>query len=257
MSRSALLLSLTLVSSSAFAGNGVTEDELERPTDIDPQVASGQMLPFTIGARHDRQGMLLGSWGGFDQSKRTPVMHGQIEATLIERITLRALMSNVGMSTKLEPTFGVMVDIARESDAGIDIAFGGDYETAGWNRVPALVTRAAVGSTIGLTRITANAGFGLGLDEGERFGDLRLSGLYPVAQALYAGIDSRARLDLERDGDEPAGELDWDVQAGPAATLAFGRFAVSAQAGVSAWKLRSRETTKIGAIGTLGVGAAF
>src|SRR5262245_10214407 len=82
----------------ALAGNGVTEDELKRPTDVDPQVAAGELLPFSIGARHERQGMLISSYGGFDASKRAPIMLGTLDATFIENVTLRAMAANVGES---------------------------------------------------------------------------------------------------------------------------------------------------------------
>jgi len=248
---------LALTAAPALAGNGVTEDELKRPSDIEPQVAAGEVLPYSVAARHERKGILIGAYGGFDASKRAPIMTGTLDATFIENITLRAAAANMGMTDQLMPSFGVLVDITRESDSGIDFALGGDYDTYGWSRVPAVVTRAAIGSTIGLTRLQANAAFGLGVERGERYGDLRLSGLHPVAKALYAGIDSRARIDLERDDDEPAGELEWDVQAGPVASLAVGRFAVSATGGVSAWKANQRDSARVGAQASLGVGAAF
>jgi hypothetical protein len=255
---SALAVAMLGPATLALAGNGVTEDELKRPSDVDPQVAAGELLPFTIGARHERQGILIGGYGGFDTAKRTPLMEGRLDATLIENITLRATMTNVGMSDVLQPSVGLLVDVVREDRAGIDIALGGDYENASWSaRVPAVVTRAAVGSTVGLTRIQANAAFGLGIERGERYGDLRLSGLHPVAKQLYAGIDTRARVDLERDMEEPSGELDWDVQAGPVASLALGRFAVSATGGVTAWKARSGDNAKVGAVAAVGLGAAF
>lgn len=255
------IVAMLLVATPALAGPrhtpGVQEDEIDRPSEIAPSVAAGTFLPWTVGARHERQGILIGGYGGFDQAKRAPVMAGVIDATFIENITFRAVAMNAGMSDQLVPTVGVLVDILRESNGAFDLALGGDYEVEGWSRVPALVTRAAAGTTLGLTRVQANAAFGLGLEEGERYGDLRLSGLHPVAEALYAGVDTRARIDLERDMDEPSGELEWDVQAGPVVTLAVGRFAVSATGGVSAWKARTGEQAKVGAIGSLGVGAAF
>lgn len=260
MHRLAIVATL-LVATPALAGPrrtpGVQEDEIDRPSEIAPSVAAGTFLPWTVGARHERQGILIGGYGGFDQAKRAPVMAGVLDATFIENITFRAVAMNAGMSDQLVPTVGVLVDILRGSDGGLDLALGGDYELEGWSRVPALVTRAAAGATLGLTRVQANAAFGLGLEQGERYGDLRLSGLHPVAEALYAGVDTRARIDLERDMDEPSGELEWDVQAGPVVTLAVGRFAVSATGGVSAWKARSGDQAKVGAIGSLGVGAAF
>lgn len=256
------LVSILLAATPALAERrqrtpGVQEDEIDRPSEIEPSVAAGALLPYSIGARHERQGLLVGGYGGFDQAKRAPVMAGTLDATFIENVTLRAIATNAGMSDRLTPSVGVLFDLLRESSSGIDVAVGGDYEHESWSAVPAVVTRAALGTTVGLTRVQANAGVGLGIERGERYGDLRLSGLHPVAQQLYAGVDSRARIDLERDMDEPSGELDWDVQAGPVVTLALGRFALSATGGVSAWKQRTQETAKVGAVGSLGVGAAF
>ncbi len=252
-----------LIATPAFAGKhhtpGVQEDELKRPSEIQSSVAAGNLLPFTVGARHHRQGLLFNTYGGFDASKDAPVMQGSLDATLVERLTLRATTTNTGMSDQLKFGFGAMIDVARAEDYGVDFAIGGDYDLLGWNRMPAAVARAALGGNVGELRLQGNAGFGLGLGEaqGERYGDVRLSGLHPLSERWYAGVDSRARIDLERDGMEPSGELDYDVQAGPVATYTYGRIAVSATGGLSAWKLRSGDTKHVGAIGALGVGAAF
>jgi hypothetical protein len=150
-----------------------------------------------------------------------------------------------------------LFDVMREQQMGLDLALGGAYEMDGFNRVPAVVTQTAVGTTLGLTRLQANAGLGIGLERGERYGDLRLSGLHPVAQALYAGVDSRARMDLNRQMNEAPGDIDFDFQAGPVMQLAVGRFEVSAHAGMAGWKEHFGQTMKVGAMGALGVGAAF
>lgn len=237
---------------------GVQEDEITQKAEIEDTVAAGTALPFTVGARHERSGMLMYGYGGADLAKRAPVMLGVLDATLIDRVTLRGTMTNVGMSNTLRPSVGLMFDVARASEyGGVDLAVGGDYELVGFNGVSSVLTRAAVGGDIGALRVQGNAGFGLGLEQGERYGDLRLSGLHPVASSLYVGIDSRARMDLERDAMEPTGELDWDMQAGPVATMTLGRFAIMANGGVSAWKQRSHDTAKVGASGSLGLGAVF
>jgi hypothetical protein len=241
----------------ARPGDGVKEEDLIPKSEIRDSVEAGALLPWSVAARHPRQGILIHSYGGYDAAKRSPVMIGTLDATLIERITLRAVGTNHGKSDQLRPSVGLLVDVLYQEHAGLDLALGADYELEGWNRQEWLVTRVAAARTAGVTRVQANAAFGLATNGVERYGDLRLSGLHPVAEGLYAGLDSRARLDLERDGDEPSGEMDWDVQAGPVATLALGRWAVSATGGVSAWKLRSGETTKLGAIGALGLGAVF
>ena len=254
----ACLLGL-LVASPALArpGDGVKEEDLIPASEIRDSVAAGELLPWSVAARHVRQGMLISTYGGFDAAKGAPIMSGTLEATFIDRLTLRAFGTNTGMSDQLSPGFGLLFDVMRQEDGGLDLALGGDYELEGWNRSEALVTRVAAASNAGLTRLQANAAFGLGVNGVERYGDLRLSGLHPVAEGVYAGLDSRVRMDLERDSDEPSGELDWDMQAGPVATVAVGRWSVSATGGVSAWQLRSRSEAKIGAMGALGVGAVF
>lgn len=249
-----------LVTTPALAkpGDGVKEEDLVTKSEIRESAAAGELMPWTIAARHIRQGILVNTYAGWDSAKRVPFLTGTLDATLIERVTLRASASNPGMSDQLQPSVGLLFDLAREDSAGVDIAVGGDYELTGWNHNSALVTRVAAGSTAGQMRLQANAGFGLATNgSSERYGDLRLSGLHPVAEGVYAGVDSRARVDLERGGEEPNGELDWDMQAGPVATLAVGRWSVSATGGVSAWKLRSRDEAKVGAIGALGLGAVF
>ena len=184
-------------------------------------------------------------------------MYAALHATLLERLTLRAVATNPAMTDELEPSVGLLFDVARQEHNGLDLAVGADYELMGWNRTEGLVTRVAAGTNAGLMRMTANAAFGAALGTGDNYGDVRVSGLHPVAEGVYAGVDSRARVDLERDGDEQDGELDWDMQAGPVATLAVGRWAVSASGGVSAWKQRSHDSSKVGAVGSLGVGAVF
>ena len=250
-----------LVATTAHAGRrtpGVTEDDLIPKSEIRDSVEAGALMPWTLPARHVRQGMLINGYGGFDLAKDAPVMSGALHATLIERLTLRATATNTGMSDQVDPGVGLLFDVLRQEDAGLDVAFGGDYELAGWNRHESIVTRVAAGATAGVTRMQANAAFGMATGGDGRYGDLRLSGLHPVAQGVYAGIDSRARVDLmPEDNDETSGELDWDMQAGPVATVAVGRFSVSATGGVSAWKQRSHERSHVGAVGAVGVGAVF
>lgn len=262
-----MILGLVVVATPAAAEKrlkhhtpGVQEDEIHVKAEIEDTIAAGTALPFTVGARHERPGILMYGYGGADLAKRAPVMLGTLDATLVDRVTIHATMQNIGMSNTLKPNVGMMFDVARNAEyGGLDLAVGGDYEFVGFNGVSALLTRAAVGADIGELRLQGNAGFGLGLEQGERYGDIRLSGLHPVAQSLYVGLDSRARMDLER-GDvmmEPSGELDWDVQAGPVATMALGRFAVMANGGMSAWKQRTHETAQVGITGSVGLGAVF
>jgi hypothetical protein len=229
----------------------------DTPAQIAARVASGAALPWTHAAARPGTGVLVGTYGGYDASTRAPVLHGVIEATVVERITLRAAASNYGMSESLRPSAGVVIDVLREASSGVDLAVGSEYEATGWNRVPAVVARAAIARTMGKTRLIGNVALGVGLTDDELYGDVRAAALRAFGAGIFAGLDARARLDLERDDDEPDGEPDWDVQAGPVITYVIGRVAISAAAGLSAWKLRAGGPTRAGALGALGFGAWF
>ena len=64
-------------------------------------------------------------------------------------------------------------------------------------------------------------------------------------------------MDLERDADEPAGELDWRAQAGPVLIVTLGTLALSAGAGISALRYRLEPVVERGGMGYLGLGSAF
>jgi hypothetical protein len=214
-------------------------------------------LPTGLSARHDGPRVIALSRGGYDGSTRTVVMSSTIEATVIDRVTLRAAVATDGQSTRIHPSGGVIIDVARQSGSGFDLAIGGEYDAEGFNRVPLVIARLAAGRTVGTVRVSANAALGFGTGDGERAGELELAALHAIAPRLQVGLDAHGAIDLERDADEPAGEPDWTIQAGPVATYALGRIAISAQAGVSAWKLRRSSERDVGAIGTLGLGLAF
>jgi hypothetical protein len=139
----------------------------------------------------------------------------------------------------------------------VDVAAVAGYEAQGFNLTPAVVARAAIGRTLGHTRLTGNVGYGVGTRAGERFGDLRMAALQRLSRDLHLGLDSRFRIDLERDADEPAGEPDWELTAGPMAALSLGRFIVSAGGGATALKYRLVPERHVGVYGLMGLGAVF
>jgi hypothetical protein len=123
--------------------------------------------------------------------------------------------------------------------------------------VPALNAVVAVGRSFGRLHLLANVGYGYGLDQGEHYGEARLAATVRVHPAVAIGLDARARLDLERDADEPDNEPDWDLVAGPQATFSFSRFVVGVGGGLSALRLRSGTTTNVGAVAQLTLGTVF
>lgn len=218
---------------------------------------AGALLPWTMAARSDTQTAVVHLSGGYDAAKDGATFESVLEARIFGRLSFRAGGSYVGPDGDVRPIFAGKVDALRQESQGVDLAVAGGYEPHGFNTVRAVAATVAVGRSFDRLRVQANVGAGVGLEEGERYGDTRLAALYRVGNRLRAGLDSRFRIDLERDTDEPEGEPDWELVAGPLATMTVGRFAVTGGAGVSAIRLRLETNTEVGPVTYVGVGTVF
>ncbi|HET6147643.1 MAG TPA: hypothetical protein VFH68_08925 [Polyangia bacterium] len=245
---------------SAAADDAATDDDQSaapRTADAAAGVAAGAFLPWSMAARVDSQRALALVQGGYDSARRGSLWQATAEVELFGRVSLRGGSTYLGPSGTMRPDFAVRVDALRQERHGIDLAGSVGYEAQGFNLKPAIIARVAAARLLGSTRLLANAAYGVGTVEGERFGDLRLAGLRPVTRDLHVGLDSRFRIDLERDQHEPPGEPEWEVDAGPVATYALGRFVVSASAGATALKYRLVPGQHLGMISLLGAGTVF
>lgn len=257
MSSAALLLGTVLASPSLVRAAADEIETLPAPTASSKSAASGAFLPWTMGARSDAQRAYVHVQGGYDAAEKGAVFQTVLEAQVLGRLSVRAGGSYLGPSGQFRPEAGLRVDALRQERHGVDLALLGVYEARGFNMVKAATARVAMSRAFGDTRLLANVGYGYGFEDGERYGDVRLAGLHALTPSLQVGLDSRLRIDLERDNNEPAGEPEWDLVAGPTATYSFDRLLVSASAGLSATKMRLQPGNHVGAIGTLGLGTVF
>jgi hypothetical protein len=219
-----------------------------------PVIDPAAVMPWTLSARHDA-GVLFTSFGGYDTSSRSPVLGSSAEAKLAERVTLRVELSTLDDPAVQRSELGALVDVLRQRAAGIDLAVGAAYSPLAWNGVPGVIGRVAIGHTCGSTRVVTNAAVGAGA--GERYGDIRVATLRALGVRVAAGVDARVRFELDRDRDEKSPGRAWDAEAGPTASYALGRYAVTAIVGISASKLRFVDASRVGAIATLGVASVF
>jgi hypothetical protein len=227
------------------------------PPEAHRSADTGAFLPFTMSARSDTQRALVTMQGGYDTARDGAVFHSVVEAKLLGPLSLRAGGSYLGPSGQLRPDVGAKLDLLRQRRHGLDLAVAGGYEAQGFNLTPAIAARVALAHAFGATTLVGNVGYGVGTEQGEHYGDARLAALRRLGRSLHVGVDSRARVDLERDQDEPAGEPAWELVAGPAASYALGRFVVSASGGVSALQLRLADDRQLGVVGAMGLGAVF
>jgi hypothetical protein len=221
-------------------------------------VDDGAFLPQSMSARSDAQRALVSTQGGYDTAQRSPQLSAAVQAQVLGRISLRAGASYAanGASQAVHPEVSLKVDALRQESAGFDLAAAAGYEANGFNTTPAVTLRIAAARTIGRTKLLANVGFGVALEQGERYGDLRLAAMQRILPDMQLGLDSRFRIDLERDHEEPAGEAEWDLTGGPCLAYNLSRFVLSASAGPSALKLRFADS-QVGISGMLGLGAVF
>ncbi|MES1172157.1 MAG: hypothetical protein ABUL77_02880 [Bacteroidota bacterium] len=252
--------SLAVAAAGSAAWAQVPDDSLAT-SPASPQAAdsadSGGFLGWTMSARNAAPRAIAYVQGGYDAARKGAAFESRVEARIMGPVALRLGGSYVGPNGDVRPLFAVKVDTLNQEAHGIDLAISAGYEPHGFNTVSAVGVLVAVGRRFGDLNVIGNVGYGLGLKEGERYGDGRLAGIYRVGRRLHLGLDSRFRIDLERDADEPAGEPDWELVSGPVAAVTAGRFLFSAGGGLSAIRFRANNESHVGAIGQLGVGAVF
>jgi hypothetical protein len=195
--------------------------------------------------------------GGYDAARGGAAFDSAVEARLVGRLSVRAGGSYVGPNGVARPGAALKLDTLRQEAHGMNMALAAGYEGHGFNTVPALTFLVAASRTLGATTIAANAAYAQGLELDERYGDLRVAALHSVISDLHLGLDSRFRIDLERDSDEPTGEPDWELLAGPVASYSLGAFVLTAGPGVSAIKLRAGGPSRVGVVGRIGLGTTF
>lgn len=255
-------VTLALATTTAWADppvDGEGEGEAATPHEVlgARSVDSGAFLPLGVPARGDAQRAYVHLQGGYDTAAGGPVFDGTAQARIAGGLSLRAGFGYVGPEGQGRPSVALTMDLLHQARHGVDLAVYAGYQGYGFNTVPAVALTLAVGRTFGRVNLLANLGYGLGVEEGEHYGEARLAALVRVHRVLSVGLDARARLDLERDDDEPDGEPDWDLVAGPLVTLAVDRFVVGLGGGFAATKFRAGGDLRAGAVAQLSLGVAF
>jgi hypothetical protein len=240
----------------------VARGQEERATSSGPVSAqrsagAGAFSNWNMTARADTQRAAARVVGGYDGASKGATFDTGAEAQVTGRVAIRAAGSSSPASEGLALRLEGRVDALRQEAQGVDVSFAGGYESRGFNEVPALVGTVALARSLGKLQLLANVGYARGLQEAEQYGSAGVAGIYHVAPQVQLGLDSRFRIDLERDDDEPPGERDWELLAGPTLAVSAGSFAVIAGGGMAANRLRLEPGLNLGVIGYLGLGAAF
>jgi hypothetical protein len=258
-SSAAALLVVLMNTANAHAAEAVDGGSAAASPPVTAQRSAsvGAFAPWGMSARSDTQSGIVQLQGGYDGGRGGPLFEQATESRALGRLSVRVGFGWYDDDPGGGPYLGLKLDVLRQEQQGVDLVVAGSYDFDGFNLVPAATLAAAVGAAVGASRLSATLAYGQGLERGERHGQVCPAALRPVASRVHLGLASRLRLDLERDGDEPASEREWDLVAGPNLVLAFGPLALSATGGVSAIKLRAGGPTQVGALVVTGVGTAF
>ena len=232
-------------------------DDHDAPDAAAHAAEAGAFLISALSPRSDGRRGLVTAAIGWDRARSGSMYDTTVEANLLGPVSLTAGALHDGPGTSASAHFELRLDALHQATQGLDLAIAAGYTDAGLNTVPAAVLRVAVGRNVGASYLLANVVYDQGLQDGERSGELRLAALYPVARAAHVGIDSRLQMDLERDNDEPSGEVDWEWRSGLVASYAWDRFVITGGGGVSALRLRSGGPTEVGPVVTAGIGTVF
>jgi hypothetical protein len=228
------------------------------PPSGDRSATAGSFLPFTITPIKDSQRAIVSTLGGYDGGRSRMTFEAAGEVRVLGPLTLRGGAAYSQISSELRPVIGAAAQVLRQERHGVDGAVTVNYRAQGFNLVPAVETSVALARRFEQISFYFNAGGGIGLREGERYGDVRLAMLRRVGPRLQVGVDSRLQADLEFESPEPPGEAAMELRAAPVASLCFGRFVVSGYGGVTALRFRSAaDKARVGLATGVGAGAVF
>jgi len=214
-------------------------------------VQQGGFLPFT---QSPANVSLVRSFGDYDSARRSTVVQSDVQAKLSEKFQAQADLTYE--SGSVVPALAMQVSLFDEDKQVIDLQLGGGWTHSGFNQVDAGFLALASGATVRGTYLTSMARFELGQDA-ERAGVFGAAAIHEVRTHVFAGVDSKLGVDLERDASEPAHESSWDLQAGPLATFTSGKVQLTASAGFAAQRERTASASDVGVYGGAGVGGVF
>jgi hypothetical protein len=229
------------------------------PTDAPVERAAesaraGMFLPLTLAPRVDSQRAFGVARGGYDSARRSGVLEGLADVTIIGPLAARiGVMYTQHNPSSLRPTGGLRLQALNQADHGIDAGVGVFYRAEGFTEAEGEIEGVlSFGWRLDQLGVFANLVYGQDPEARERDGEVRLSGLYELAARLQTGIDARIRFDLGSQGNKR--EANYDLLVGPVASYAWNNLTVLAQLGASIY---DSDRTRTGIVALAGIGGAL
>jgi len=226
----------------------------------------GLLLPSVMPARLLRGSVFATARSGYDGASDAFVARAVAEANLASFLALHLDFEHgpsMGPENRLR--IGGRVQLLNSADHGIDGAVGLFYDPNDFREEGNIVGGLLVGRRFGRLGLFGNVLFGSDPEGDDQALELRVAPLYRVTSSVQLGLDARGRYNMSSD-EKRAGTLtrDFEINVLPTASVAFGSFAVVAEAGLSAQRTTGPfgeptevSKTSTGVLTLVGAGAAF
>ena len=246
------VLVLVLVPAARAHADDAPPSVLSAPVSLSRRLAGdAAFTPGMLRAHDDASGFVVAATS-LDGARDRAQLDALGEAHVYGPIRLIVRVADVFRDTA-RPGIGAGVQVLDEARHGISSTAYLQYKTEGFTEPEGeLELVLAFGRRFGPLRAAVDLAYGQDPEGNERDGELALAGHAELVRGLFAGGVARYRDALGSTKEA----IVRDGFGGATATLAFGRFGVTAMAGVAMVELRDMPR-QVGPAATLAIGAAF
>jgi hypothetical protein len=251
-----VFLSSLALASVARAQEDTTQfNEPESPAPV--AVGDGSFLPETLSARVGSLQVYGYGSGGYDSSRRGPLVDSAVEARVWGPFALRFQATYSNDAEKMRPSLAGRVQLLRQEKHGVDGALTVFYKTEGFTETEGEIEMfASLGRRFQQVTVIGDLVYGQDPEGNERDGEVRAAAFHQHRWLMY-GVDSRLRFAIgTQHGHAATIESVFDFFGGPVVMAAAGPGAVFAQLGPSAFEL-DHSAMRVGVAAMVGIGAAY
>jgi hypothetical protein len=218
---------------------------------------AGAFLPQTLPARVGSVPVFAYGSGGYDSSRRGPLVDSAVEAHVWGPFALRFQATYSNDTDRVRPSVAGRVQLLRQERHGVDGALTVFFKTEGFTETEGEIeTFASIAHRFRWIALVGDLVYGQDPEGNERDGEVRAAAFHQ-GRRLMLGLDSRVRFAIgAQHGHSSTTEPVFDFMGGPVATIAAGRFALFAQVGPSAFEL-ANSSPRAGVAALAGLGGAY
>jgi len=219
--------------------------------------ADGAFLPQTLAARVGSVPVFAYGSGGYDSSRRGPLIDSAVEAHVWGPFALRFQAAYSNDTDRMRPSVAGRVQLLKQERHGVDGAVTVFFKTEGFTEAEGEIeTVASIARRFQWITLLGGLAYGQDPEGNERDGEVRAAAFHQ-GRWLMVGLDSRVRFALgTQHGRAATTEPVFDFMGGPVATVAAGPVAIFAHAGPTAFEL-ANSSARVGVAALAGLGAAY